>query len=87
MLNRALHMSFPKPSALSNVAPGLPKGHGIKRTEGPNSLIPGTRFNAIARGEGPNIELGRSGTNSLLVKYEEPVECLLYLEAALLGTS
>ena len=63
------------------------KGHGIKRAEGPNSLISGTRSKAIARGEGPNIELRPSGTNSLLLKYEEPVECLLYLEAALLGTS
>ena len=57
------------------------------RADGANSLIPGSLFQAIVWGEGPNIELGPSGTNSLLLKYERPVECLLYLEAALLSTS
>ena len=33
------------------------------------------------------IELGPSGTNQLILKYEELVECLLCLEAALLVIS
>ena len=41
-------------------------------------------FKRSPAGEGPNIELGPSGTNQLILKFEELIEFLLYLKAALL---